>query len=120
MKVKGVCEQVLQEIADKLEIEISNVRYHGRFLLFKASPLTSDGPYARTTWKGRRVKALCYHGFRDLILELFEHGAKVVSSGAGRWTSKDDFEEDLPMLAALPKGSLMMPVQMIELCVHNR
>ena len=120
MKVKGITEQVLQEIADKLEIEVSNVRYHGRFILFRASPMSTDGPYSRVNHNGRRVHALCYHGFRDLILELFDAGAKVVSSAAGRWESREQFENDLPLLAAMPKGTMAMPMRMLDLCVHNR
>lgn len=116
MKVKGIKLESITWIAKNLDIELSNIRKAGRFIAFKASPVSSYAKYARRTGSGRRIKALCYHGRRDFIQELFNGGATAVETAHGRWYSKSAFERDLYRLANINVGSIMYPALMITLC----
>jgi hypothetical protein len=116
VKVWGLSCLQCQDIAYEIGAEPYNARWEGLACALRVLPVSSRAKYARRTAEGRRIRALCYHGFRDFITLCFERGATRVKSTAGDWRSLDQFRADLPGLAQLNIGSQMYPVKMIERC----
>lgn len=119
MRVKGLSFDHLQSISLSLDMALTNAREIGRFFSFRLVPKSSDTYYSRKTASGRRVKALCFHGWRDFIRVSFSRGATVITSTLGRWTSQEEFDADIPRIKALNIGSVQTPLTMLELCTHE-
>jgi len=124
MKVWGVDHTDLRSIARDLGLVVYNGRPEGRAYAFRLVP--SGLKYQRkgqqlytrkdgTTYR-KRIKAVCYHGFRDFIKTTFDRGATRVQSTWGDWSGLTEFERDLSELAHRNVGSMVEPVEMIELC----
>jgi len=123
MIVRGVNAQRLREIVDSLGLEFDNFRAEGRGFGFRLIPPNSRAHYARRSprpgyagGKSRRLKATCYHGFRDFIRLAFEAGASRVQSAWGKWPTRELFEAELPRLRDRNVGSLAAPCRMVDLC----
>jgi len=116
MKVWGLNPGQIHAVAAKLELDIDNGRRDGRAYAFRLIPQSSLAKYSRRTRFGHRVKATCYHGFRDFISVCFSHGAYRVQSAHGDWRSEESFVRDLYRLRTLNVGSIMEPAYMADLC----
>lgn len=119
MRVRGIDFDVLYNLATSLDMVIRNERQIGKFYGFKLSPKSSQTYYSRKSQSGRRVKALCFHGWRDFIRAVLSHGANCVTSTMGRWTSIEEFNADLPRIKGINVGSMLHPMLMSELCTHE-
>lgn len=104
-----------QEIAATLGLELENIRVHKTYVEFKLNPPNSRHKYARTTARGRALKACSYEAFRDFITLAFRGGAVKVQSTLGTWHCYQAFQEDLPRLAQINVGSQAFPVYMRDL-----
>ncbi len=131
MQVKGLTEAQIDKVLKSLDmVKRNGFSKKGRFLIFGAQPETARSKYARRSpdlrgfdgeiWhKGHRLKALCSHGWRDLIFALFDAGAIRVDTSQGRWENKEAFEYDLYDLFCVNVGSAIFPVEMRMLCEHE-
>lgn len=65
----------------------------------------------------RRVNAVCWHAYRDVLVELFniEPNAKV-RTGMAKYLGKEGFYSNFPETARQNIGSMMYPVTMPECC----
>ena len=131
MKSRNVSQEAIESILKDLDmVTESGFTQEGRFLRFHPQPTNSRAKYARKSApmfnlhgevirKGRRLKALCSHGWRDLIFALFNAGANRINTSQGKWESKGDFTRELYDLFCVNVGSRMFPVEMRELCEHD-
>jgi hypothetical protein len=69
-------------------------------------------------WSGeRRVAAVCWHVYRDVLIEVFNINpdAKVRTQYA-KYLGKESFYEEFPKTAHIDIGSPVMPVTPVECC----
>ena len=84
-------------------------------------PSHSTDKYGRLSHSGRRVKALCWHGHRDLFRDLFEAydpddtGEIEIRTSFANYRSKSDFEREYP-LTDRNIGSQVQPMRYSEAC----
>ena len=121
MKVWGLTIKQCRYIAQGLSLELENERYVGKAAAFRVLPFHSRAQYSRTSagrpyCSPRRLRATCYHGFRDFILTCFARGATRVQSVNGCWHSTREFTLDLDRLRGLNMGAPAYPSYMSELC----
>lgn len=66
---------------------------------------------------GRKVNAVCWHGFRDFFLAVYriEPGAKFVTQ-VDTWNGSADFEARFRESGYRNVGSMMYPVRAIDNC----
>lgn len=76
-----------------------------------------SAPGARKSWSGRRIKAACWHAYRDVLIEVFaiNPDARVYTAMA-KYKGVDSFNEQFPRTADQNIGSMMSPAYMPELC----
>jgi hypothetical protein len=71
---------------------------------------------ARTSWSGRRVRAACWHAFRDVFRDLIAHNPNVVIiTSLARYT-EENFENTYPATGNRNVGSMVRPAYMPDLC----
>lgn len=65
----------------------------------------------------RRVAAVCWHVYRDVLVEVFNinPNAKVRTAYA-KYLGEESFYEEYPKTANINIGSLMYPVSPVECC----
>jgi len=122
MKVWGVNETQLQICADEVGVAIFNLRKDGRALRFGIRPtgerIDGDYKYQRVGHRNeRRVFAVCWHGHRDFMREVFkrEPDARIKTSMAD-YKGAENFEYTFPDTAYLNIGSIMYPQMVSEAC----
>jgi hypothetical protein len=98
----------------------------GSVLAFSLTVKDSRGPGARVSagingQKQRRIRAACWHVWRDFLAELFELAPKaVVRTALATYRGRDGFERDFPATYYRNSGSLMEPRAYGDLCNHYR
>lgn len=70
MQVWNVTEGEALAIGERLRINVDTARANDRSIRVKAYP--EGEAYRRRGQSGRRINALCTHGFETLITALFE------------------------------------------------
>ena len=74
--------------------------------------------YRRVSADGRRIAAVCWHGFRDFYRALFESTPDaIVVSALARYEGSDDFEAVYPSTAYRNIGSAYRPLAYSSACV---
>ena len=121
MIVRGIDRQAIEDAASGLGLEFDNMRPDGRGWAFRLVPRSSRAKFARRSGSGRRLKATCYHGFRDFHLALWRQGAKSITTvgpHGARITYKnvEQFRNDLQAFAIKNVGTMIEPAFMIKLC----
>ena len=78
------------------------------------------GFYNNKDGSKRKVNAICWHGFRDFISEIykFHPHVRVVSSTA-TYLNKQDFEYKYPNTAYKNIGSQIQPLEYHNACLCN-
>lgn len=120
MKVWGLDVEVLQEVAAPLDMVLENVRTKekNKVVEFKLSPVDTRSRYARRTPKGKRIKALCFHGFEKFVTAAFQKGANRVSSVDGNWKTRQEFQDALYGLEHKVIDGQGVKAYMANLCSH--
>lgn len=116
MRIYGLTAPEVANTLKGIGLELVNGKVVGKAVQGRIAPASSFGIYARTTPRGRHLKACCYHGFRDGIMALFATGAVRIVSTAGDYRSVESFRSALADLYDAPMGSLFEPCTMSELC----
>lgn len=119
MRVRGLDYSVLHRIADDLDMSLLDVREAGKDLAFKVRNKSSHTYYSRKGLTGRRINAVCFHGWRDFIRVCFVNGATRIKTANGTWANVDVFDKDLPRMAGQNVGSQIDPRTMPDLCTHE-
>ncbi len=129
-------ESDLYDIADELSVALSDrgTVYNHRVPLTKVGRaysfgLRPSGPkdtygnyrYQRlsASWYNdtRRVHAVCWHGHRDFMIELFELDPDArVKTAIADYRGKADFEQKFPDTAYRNVGAPIYPRYMCEVC----
>jgi len=82
-------------------------------------PLTSRSEGARRSYSGRRLKAACWHAYRDVLAALFEQRPRAtVRTALATYHGREGFERHYPATAYVNVGSAMRLVHMPALCDH--
>lgn len=94
--------------------DVSNTRPSCRARVWVGSSREAG---ARRSWSGRRLRAACWHAYRDVLTEVFNiNPDAVVVTGLARYNGREGFESTYPGTAYTNIGSQMAPVTMPELC----
>lgn len=65
----------------------------------------------------RRINAVCWHGYRDVLIELFNINPSVrVYTAMAKYRGKGEFYKNYPLTGDRNIGSLAAPVTMPETC----
>lgn len=96
----------------------------GSVLAFRLNVKSSHGPGHRVTavsayagGKSRRLRAACWHVWRDFLTELFAiEPTAVVRTALATYQGKDGFEENFPETYFKNAGSLAFPQYYGSLC----
>jgi hypothetical protein len=128
MRVTNITRDQLQKAANdigvKVDIESLNKK-NDRFRV-KVSPgdyKDDDGnrKYQRISaspfQKGRKVHAVCWHGFRDFFRACFEQEPNAVfKTMLDTWNGSQDFESRYRLSGRRNIGTQMKPVAMCQAC----
>jgi hypothetical protein len=77
----------------------------------------SHGPGARRSQSGRRMRAACWHAWRDTLRELFEQYPDVtVRTALATYKGRDGFEDWFQITGAVNIGSIAEPMRMDDAC----
>jgi len=130
-------ESELYDLAESVGVAIAdrgsvNQRHHsitkdGRAYRFNLRPdktlgrSEGDYKYQRTSASGfspdRRVFAVCWHGHRDFMKELFERDPDArIKSMFADYRGKEQFEDKFEATGYRNVGSMMYPMQAREVC----
>ena len=95
MLARGVTAQQLQLAADTVGVKLYELRKSGTGLRFRIVPV--EGKYQKTSSsyfsRGRKCHAVCWHGHRDFLRELFEVAPNaVVITSLARYDGVEGFE----------------------------
>lgn len=76
-----------------------------------------SAPGARRSWSGRRLKAACWHAYRDVILGIFHVNPDArVYTGMAKYVGLQGFLDAYPQTAHQNIGSMAQPAYMPDLC----
>jgi hypothetical protein len=65
----------------------------------------------------RRVNAVCWHAYRDVLIEVFNINPNAkVRTGMAKYLGRESFYELFPETGRVNIGSMMYPVTMPECC----
>lgn len=134
MQITGVSpEQFTQIVArvgaakyqHNLAAEITSIqspkRFRARIVPYESGakflPVGQPACGARLSWNGQRIKAACWHAFRDVLMQLFTEfpEARVYTSMA-KYKGMDGFLANYPPTGHQNIGSMASPVTMPQLC----
>lgn len=111
MRVRGLDESLILQVADMMDIKPPAVSCSGSYLQFTLSALSCDAMFARKSYRSaRKSRHLCWHGFRDFICLCFDLGADRVGTRYGLWQRKVEFIANLLDLSGYNMGSTICPV----------
>ncbi|HEX2616631.1 MAG TPA: hypothetical protein VHL57_03760 [Flavobacteriales bacterium] len=76
-----------------------------------------SAPGARKSWSGRRIKAACWHAYRDVMIEVFNINPDArIYTGMAKYKGREGFEANYPRTADQNIGSMVQPAYMPDLC----
>ena len=77
-----------------------------------------NAEYQRVSATGRRINAVCWHGFRDYFRAVYsmEPNARF-QTGIATWNGSEDFEARYRETGLRNIGSIMFPFYFAEACV---
>lgn len=120
MYVKGITTTQAEDAAAKVGVELYNMRPERKGIAFVLRP-----KYQSTTFRAinkhrgahRRKWAVCWHGHRDFMRELFKvNPDAVISSVLATYKGEDDFEHKFEDTGYTNIGSQMYPVYARQGC----
>ena len=117
---------ILYEIKLKLNIEIdynaiSNNCYRVKLIKKKENKnYQCKGYYNNKNGTPRKVNAICWHGFRDFLIELYKLNSSFrVVTAQITYNNKEDFELKYPDTANINIGSMVQPLNYGNACFCN-
>ena len=88
------------------------VKFRCRFV-----PNRSSDKYGRLSHSGRRIKALCWHGHRDLFEMLFNVFPQLeIRTAQATYKGRDGFIRNYPATASVNIGSMFKPMEYQDAC----
>ena len=125
-KNKSDFENSINQIANKLGIEIEYNSISGncyRVKLIKKKESKNyqrKGFYNNKNGTPRKVHAICWHGYRDFLIELYKIYSDLrVFTAQITYNNKEDFELKYPDTANINIGSMVQPLNYEDACFCN-
>lgn len=122
----AVAKISMAHYSENLRVEIgtqmSPTRFRARVIVAESGaamwPKTElSAPGARRSHSGRRLKAACWHAYRDAIQGVFDVNPNArVYTGMSKYVGLDGFLENYPATAHQNIGSTVQPAYMPDLC----
>jgi hypothetical protein len=126
-KNKSDFENSINQIANKLEIEIDYNSISGNCYRVKLNKKKENKNYQRKGFYNnkngtpRKVNAICWHGFRDFLTELYKVYSDLrVFTAQITYNNKQDFELKYPDTANINIGSMVQPLNYEDACFCNK
>ena len=117
----------INQIANKLEIEIDYNSISGNCYRVKLIKKKENKNYQRKGFYNnkngtpRKVNAICWHGFRDFLTELYKIYSDLrVFTAQITYNNKEDFELNYPNTANINIGSMVQPLKYKDACFCNK
>ena len=117
----------INQIANKLEIEIDYNSISGNCYRVKLNKKKENKNYQRKGFYNnkngtpRKVNAICWHGFRDFLTELYKIYSDLrVFTAQITYNNKEDFELKYPDTANINIGSMVQPLNYEDACFCNK
>ena len=117
----------INQIANKLEIEIEYNSISGNCYRVKLVKKKENKNYQRKGFYNnknvtpRKVNAICWHGFRDFLTELYNIYSDLrVFTAQITYNNKEDFELKYPDTANINIGSMVQPLSYKDACFCNK
>ena len=115
---------ILHEIKLKLNIDIDYNAISNNCFRVKLNKKKENKNYQRTGFytnkdgTPRKINAICWHGFRDFLLNLYEHSDKLrVVTAQATYLNKEDFLNKYPDTAYNNIGSQIQPMNYADACL---
>ena len=117
---------ILHEIKLKLNIDIDYNAISKNCFRVKLNKLKENKNYQRTGYYNnkdgtpRKVNAICWHGFRDFFIELYQHNSnlRVVTANA-TYQNSFDFYKNYNQTGYKNIGSMVEPLEYNKACLCN-
>ena len=119
MIASGITKEQLLVAAFKVGVELdaSRLNQAGTRHRVKVNPQRPNKYQRINALTGRRVHAVCWHGFRDFFLACFEQAPQAVFRTAmDTWNGAEDFEKRYRASGHRNVGSQMYPICAAENC----
>ena len=124
MRIKGITTQQLYQAVQTASKEYDgNIRFKrepeaiGNFLHFTLTVNNSREHGGRISHSGRRVAALCWHGHRDVMREIFKLAPDaLLITALARYEGIEGFEDLFEETGYRNIGSMYAPMDMCEAC----
>ena len=125
-KNKSDFENSINQIANKLGIEIEYNSISGNCYRVKLVKKKENKNYQRKGFYNnkngspRKVNAICWHGYRDFLTELYKIYSDLrVFTAQITYNNKEDFELKYPDTANINIGSMVQPLKYGSACFCN-
>lgn len=117
MKIKGLSINELNDCAKTIGVELDNVRTKGNYVHFKVNLISET--YRKYRHK-RKVWAICWHGFRDFIREVYKiNSAARIITRLACYEGEQHFEITYPETGYTNIGSICEPLLYKDACLCN-
>ena len=118
--------EILKHVSTKLNIcvdsnPISKNCYRVKLVKQKGTKnYQRKGYYNNKNGTPRKVNAICWHGFRDFLIELYKLNSSFrVVTAQITYNNKEDFELKYPDTANINIGSMVQPLNYEDACFCN-
>lgn len=124
MKIWGLTQEQLEQIAQEVGVQLYEVRENGRALQFSLRPAGERNADGHLKWQRRsaswmhterRVHAVCYHGHYHFYKVAFAQGATRIKTALADY-APENFEDRALDVGYRNIGAPIYPVQMNEAC----
>lgn len=110
-------QQVIDAVNATSENILLDIQPEGKGWRFTLRPRSTKGQYARRSYTGRRVNAVCYHGHYIVMQWLFRDAPDaILISTHARYNGAGDFYRLAEGVGDVNIGSMMQPMSYREAC----
>ena len=121
-EIRDVVDTVSSELyAGNVVVHPDGIRVRGKALRWRLDVRSSRGPGARRRASDdARMKAACWHVYRDVLARLFEVNHGRIKTAQAEYRGRADFEDKFPDTGHANIGSIMRPVEYRDACDCER
>ena len=117
MKIKGLSTTQLSKCAKVVGVDLGDICNRGNYVQFKVNLI---GETYRKYRHKRKVWAVCWHGFRDFIREVYKiNSTATIITAYARYEDVTDFEVTYLDTGYIDIGSKCMPLLHQDACHCN-
>ena len=131
MKIKGVSEQAIYNVAQSLGFRPDNVRRKGNYTLFvlrmgtstpsprtrKANPNHPALHYRKHGYSKDYTLAVCFHGHKEFMDRIFEINPNaVIRTCKAAYLGVNDFANKFESVGNTNAGSILYPMRYRDMC----